>query len=116
MAWNRAILTRSLWIIRRPVNTYQQRRTPIQPRRSASLPRWYNTATLTGSNLDQAFLDPAIHTPLVRQYNINIQYEFAAQWILEVGYVGSSGINLVDTYHEYNIAESGESQRSDQRA
>jgi Carboxypeptidase regulatory-like domain len=67
-------------------------------------PRWFNTATLTGSGLDQAFLDPSIHTPLVRQYNVNVQYQFAPTWILEVGYVGSSGINLVDTYHEYNVA------------
>jgi hypothetical protein len=67
-------------------------------------PRWYNLSTLTGSALDQAFLDPDIHTPLVRQYNINVQYEFAPKWILEVGYVGSSGLNLVDTYHEYNVA------------
>jgi hypothetical protein len=65
--------------------------------------RWYNTATLTGSDLNQAFLDPSIHTPLVRQYNINVQYEFAPTWVLELGYVGSSAINLVDTYHEYNI-------------
>jgi hypothetical protein len=65
--------------------------------------RWYNTATLTGSNLNQAFLDPSIHTPLVRQYNINVQYEFLPKLVLEVGYVGSSGLNLVDTYHEYNI-------------
>jgi hypothetical protein len=67
-------------------------------------PRWYNTATLTGSNLDQAFLDPTIHTPLVRQYNISLQYQFASTWVLEMGYVGSSGINLVDTYHDYNVA------------
>jgi Carboxypeptidase regulatory-like domain/TonB dependent receptor-like, beta-barrel len=67
-------------------------------------PRWFNTATLTGSGLDQAFLDPSIHTPLVRQYNLNVQYQFAPTWILEVGYVGSSGINLVDTYHDYNVA------------
>jgi hypothetical protein len=67
-------------------------------------PRWYNTATLTGSALDQAFLDPDIHTPLVRQYNFNVQYQFARSWVLEVGYVGSSGINLVDTYHQYNVA------------
>ena len=66
-------------------------------------PRWYNTATLTGSNLNQAFLDPSIHTPLVRQYNVNVQYQFAPSWVLEVGYVGSSAINLVDTYHQYNI-------------
>jgi hypothetical protein len=68
-------------------------------------PRWYNTATLTGSNLDQAFLDPDIHTPLVRQYNVNVQYQLAPTWVLEVGYVGSSGINLVDTYHLYNVAQ-----------
>jgi hypothetical protein len=67
-------------------------------------PRWFNTATLTGSALDQAFLDPDIHTPLVRQYNVNVQYQFAPTWIVEVGYVGSSGINLVDTYHDYNVA------------
>jgi hypothetical protein len=67
-------------------------------------PRWFDTATLTGSGLDQAFLDPHIHTPLVRQYNINVQYQFAPNWIVEVGYVGSSGINLVDTYHDYNVA------------
>jgi hypothetical protein len=67
-------------------------------------PRWYNLSTLTGSALDQAFLDPDIHTPLVRQYNFNIQYQFARTFVLEVGYVGSSAINLVDTYHDYNVA------------
>lgn len=67
-------------------------------------PRWYNLSTLTGSNLDQAFLVPQIHTPLVRQYNLNVQYEFSKDYVLEVGYVGSSGINLVDTYHDYNVA------------
>ncbi|MGA2880187.1 MAG: carboxypeptidase-like regulatory domain-containing protein [Bryobacteraceae bacterium] len=86
-----------------PINTYSN--VNPYPTTPLSFPaRWYNTATLTGSALDQAFLDPDIHTPLVRQYNINIQYEFAPKWILEVGYVGSSGINLVDTYHLYNIA------------
>jgi hypothetical protein len=67
-------------------------------------PRWFNLSTLTGSALDQAFLDPDIHTPLVRQYNVNVQYMFAPTWVLEIGYVGSSAINLVDTYHEYNVA------------
>jgi len=43
-----------------------------------------------------------LHTPLVRQYNINLQYEFAPRWLLEVGYVGSNGINLVDTYQGQN--------------
>ena len=85
---------------------------PYPPTPLSFPPRWYNTATLTGSHLNQAFLDPDIHTPLVRQYNVNIQYEFAPTWVLEVGYVGSSGINLVDTYHDYNIPLLASSQRS----
>jgi hypothetical protein len=54
------------------------------------------------SNLNVPFLDEVLHTPLVRQYNLGIQYEFAPTWVLEVGYVGSSGINLLDEYHNNN--------------
>jgi len=54
------------------------------------------------SNLNVPFLDELLHTPLVRQYNVNLQYQFARQWVLEVGYVGSSGINLLDEYHNNN--------------
>ncbi len=56
------------------------------------------------SNLNVPFMDQVIHTPLVRQYNLNLQYEFAPRWVLEAGYVGSSGINLVDYNHNYNTA------------
>jgi Carboxypeptidase regulatory-like domain len=54
------------------------------------------------SNLNVPFLDEVLHTPLVRQYNLGIQYEFARGWVLEAGYVGSSGINLLDEYHNNN--------------
>jgi Carboxypeptidase regulatory-like domain len=54
------------------------------------------------SNLNVPFLDEVLHTPLVRQYNVGIQYEFAPHWVLEAGYVGSSGINLLDEYHNNN--------------
>jgi hypothetical protein len=54
------------------------------------------------SNLNVPFLDEVLHTPLVRQYNLGIQWEFAPRWVLEVGYVGSSGINLLDEYHNNN--------------
>ena len=54
------------------------------------------------SNLNTPSLDETLHTPLVRQYNLNVQYQFAPSWILEVGYVGSSGINLLDQYHDIN--------------
>ena len=54
------------------------------------------------SALDSPTLDMALHTPLTRQYNINLQYEFVHNWILEAGYVGSSSINLLDQYHSVN--------------
>jgi hypothetical protein len=41
---------------------------------------------------------------LIRQYNLNFQYEFAPRWVLEAGYVGSSGINLLDYNHNVNTA------------
>ncbi len=66
--------------------------------------RWADIAAGTTSRLNHVFLDEVIHTPLVRQYNVNLQYEFAARTVLEVGYVGSSGINLTDYNHNYNSA------------
>ncbi len=62
--------------------------------------------TLPGctSNLNVPFLNEIIHTPLVRQYNLGIQYQFARQWILEAGFVGSSSINLMEQYHNNNTA------------
>jgi hypothetical protein len=59
----------------------------------------------TTSNLSAPFVEPYLHTPLVRQYNLGVEYEFAPQWVLSVGYVGSSGINLYDEYHDINAAQ-----------
>jgi len=66
--------------------------------------RWANPATLTSSNLSVPYVNEIIHTPLVRQYNLNVQYEFLPRWVLEVGYVGSSGIDLLDYNHNANTA------------
>lgn len=66
--------------------------------------RWANPATLTSSNLSVPFIAEVSHVPLVRQYNVNVQYEFAPRWVLEVGYVGSNGINLLDYNHNVNTA------------
>jgi hypothetical protein len=66
--------------------------------------RWANFSTLQTSELSVPYLAQQIHTPLVRQYNLNVQYEFAPRWVLEVGYVGSSGINLLDYNHNVNTA------------
>ena len=44
-------------------------------------------------------------TPLVQSYNLNLQYQFLPSWVLEVGYVGSHGIHLVDSGREMNLAQ-----------
>jgi len=66
--------------------------------------RWADPTTLKTSNLSVPFINEVSHTPLVRQYNFNLQYEFAPRWVLEAGYVGSSGINLLDYNHNINTA------------
>jgi len=66
-------------------------------------PRWYNFSTMTGSNLSSNFYSN-IHTPLTRSYNLNVQYQFLPNWLLEVGFVGSSGINQLDSNHAYDPA------------
>ena len=76
---------------------------PFQDRPLAFLPRWFNFQTLTGSSFNSPFYD-RLHTPLVRQYNMGVQYEFARSYVLEVGFVGSSGINQTDYNHNINSA------------
>ena len=77
---------------------------PFQDRPLALLPRWYDFNRLTGSNFDSPYYDH-IQTPLVRQYNLGIQYEVAKSYVLEVAYVGSSGINIGDYSHNVNVAQ-----------
>jgi len=77
---------------------------PAEPAYGTFGQRWANLTTGANSGLNHVFLDEVIHTPLVRQYNVNFQYEFAAGTVLEAGYVGSSGINLTDYNHNYNSA------------
>jgi len=83
-------------------------------------PRYINLATANNSIFSPACppncfqvnsglntpLDPtSVHIPLIREYSLGIQYEFAPRWVLEVGYVGSSGINLTDYNHNHNGAQ-----------
>jgi len=48
--------------------------------------------------------DPAMRTPKVQQYNLDVQYEVAHGWILDVGYVGTHGIHLFDWNRDPNLA------------
>ncbi|HTC91175.1 MAG TPA: carboxypeptidase-like regulatory domain-containing protein [Bryobacteraceae bacterium] len=78
---------------------------PAQPVVGQFAQRWANLTTGANSALNAPFLDAETHTPTVRQYNLTFQYEFAPNWVLEAGYVGSNGINLTDYNHDaYNTS------------
>lgn len=66
--------------------------------------RWFDPATGTNSKLNTPFYE-AVHTPLTRQYNLGLQYQFASRWVLEAAYVGSSGINQANYNHNINLAQ-----------
>ncbi len=46
---------------------------------------------------------PGMGTPLIQQYNLDLQYEVAHNWILDVGYVGTHGTHLYDWARSINI-------------
>jgi len=77
---------------------------PFQDRPLAFLPRWFNPTTLSGSSFNSPFYDQ-IHTPLIRQYNLGIQYEPIRSYMVEVAYVGSSGINVANYNHVINTPQ-----------
>ena len=73
--------------------------------------RWLNPNCLNmqgGCAVNSSYLNVPFteiqHTPTVRQYNMTFQYNFASNWVLEAGFVGSNGINLTDYNHNYNAA------------
>jgi Carboxypeptidase regulatory-like domain/TonB dependent receptor-like, beta-barrel len=67
-------------------------------------PRFSDPTTGADSGLSAELNPNSVHTPLVREYNLDTQYEFAPGWVLDVAYVGSSGINLSDFNHNHNQA------------
>jgi len=44
------------------------------------------------SNIQQNMVPQNLTTPLTYEWNLNTQYEFLRNWVLELGYVGSHGI------------------------
>ena len=48
-----------------------------------------------GILISGVYPDPNLRTPYVQQYNANVQWEFARDYLLEVGYVGSKGTKLL---------------------
>lgn len=53
-----------------------------------------------GGTSDSQYLS----VPLIQQYNLDLQYEIARDWVLDVGYVGSHGTHLYDWANPINIA------------
>ncbi|HXP87093.1 MAG TPA: carboxypeptidase regulatory-like domain-containing protein [Bryobacteraceae bacterium] len=68
------------------------------------VPRWYDPTTGANSALNTPYYE-RVHAPLSRQFNLGVQYQFASRWLLEVGYVGSSGINQANYNHNVNLAQ-----------
>jgi hypothetical protein len=67
------------------------------------VPRWFDPATGANSALNSPFYE-TVHSPLSRQFNLGIQYQVSQRWVVEVGYVGSSGINQANYNHNINLA------------
>ncbi len=53
-----------------------------------------------GGSSDNEFLS----VPRIYQYNVDLQYEVAKNWVVDVGYVGSHGTHLYDWARPINIA------------
>jgi hypothetical protein len=60
-------------------------------------PRWYDPATNNSSNLSAPGLDQNLTVPLTYEWNLNTQWEFVKNWVLELGYVGTHGIHQAST-------------------
>jgi hypothetical protein len=53
-----------------------------------------------GSTSDSEFLG----APLIQQYNIDLQYSFAHNWVADIGYVGSHGVHLYNWSQPINVS------------
>jgi len=56
------------------------------------------------SGLSTPYVPTTVHTPLVQEYSLGVQWEFEPNWVLDVTYAGSTGINLLDYQHNHNGA------------
>jgi len=53
--------------------------------------------TATPCLLFPYLIDPNLKTPYVEEWNLNVQYQFAPDWLFEVGYAGNAGHRLAFT-------------------
>jgi hypothetical protein len=82
---------------------------PYAPLTLGWTPRWANintvTQTGTSSNVSLLLMEENYRTPVVQQWNLNVQYEFKPSWVFELGYVGSYGYHLLDGQVNQNEAQ-----------
>ena len=71
----------------------------------ANLPAAQQSPFDMSSNITQTSMYETMQTPLVYEWNFNVQYEFWPRWVLEVGYVGSHGIHQSENLQELNPAQ-----------
>ena len=57
-----------------------------------------------GTGIGPTSINENISVPMVQQYNLDLQYEVAHNWVLDVGYVGTHGTHLYDWAHTVNYA------------
>jgi hypothetical protein len=79
-------------------NSFSSEAQPFQTTPLGTFPvRWVNPSQANPFNQSSSItvlgLYPVFPTPLVYSWNMNVQYQFAPTWVLEVGYVGSRGIH-----------------------
>jgi hypothetical protein len=67
-------------------------------------PRWVDFETGQSSNLSGRLIQDDFRAPLLQKWNLNIEYEFIPQWVLEIGYAGSHGIHLQESGRQLNTA------------
>jgi Carboxypeptidase regulatory-like domain/TonB-dependent Receptor Plug Domain len=54
----------------------------------------------TGTAIDH----PGLGTPLIQEYNLDLQYSFAHNWVADIGYVGSHGTQLYNWSQPLNVS------------
>lgn len=62
---------------------------------SATIPSVLSPLSPVGVPVSGIFVDPNLRTPYIQQYNIGVQWEFAKNTVVEVGYVGNKGTKLL---------------------
>ena len=66
---------------------------------NSAFPLWQPRQYIPGvsATVSLSPTDPTSRNPYVQQRNISIQYEFAREFLLEIGYMGSNGLRLLNT-------------------